>query len=221
LHWRSGEPTRILILPRHPGGEPVWIETDPFYQFHFGNGFQDRGTLVIDFVRYSDYSTIGEAVRQYWQWPWPTAGMGRLARMRVEVGPKRVSTEYLSGGLAPEFPQFALEQAGRDYRYLYSVAVPAGRENGFWQVITKTDLQSGLATWHDFSPNGWVGEPIFVARPGARHEDDGYLLTMVFDSSTGRSYVAVLDARDLTAKPLAIVHLRHHVPYGFHGCFRA
>lgn len=31
--------------------------------------------------------------------------------------------------------------------------------------------------------------------------------------------MCLLDARDPQRGPLAILHLKHHVPYGFHGTF--
>jgi all-trans-8'-apo-beta-carotenal 15,15'-oxygenase len=31
--------------------------------------------------------------------------------------------------------------------------------------------------------------------------------------------LVVLDARDVEAEPVAVAHLRHHVPLGFHGTF--
>lgn len=50
-------------------------------------------------------------------------------------------------------------------------------------------------------------------------EDDGWLLSLVYDGAEHRSRLYVLDARDVEAEQLAIVHLPHHVPYGFHGTF--
>ena len=48
-------------------------------------------------------------------------------------------------------------------------------------------------------------------------EDDGWLLAYVHDAATDRSDVVVLDAGDVTAKPIATVHLPVRVPFGFHG----
>ena len=31
--------------------------------------------------------------------------------------------------------------------------------------------------------------------------------------------LVVLDARDVESDPVAVAHLRHHVPLGFHGTF--
>ena len=58
---------------------------------------------------------------------------------------------------------------------------------------------------------------MFVARPEADAEDDGVLLSVVFDSSSGRSFLVVLDAADLSE--LARAEAPHGIPYGFHGQF--
>jgi carotenoid cleavage dioxygenase-like enzyme len=58
---------------------------------------------------------------------------------------------------------------------------------------------------------------VFVAAPDARAEDEGVLLSVVFDSGTGRSFLVVLDAADLGE--LARAEAPHAIPYGFHGQF--
>ena len=63
----------------------------------------------------------------------------------------------------------------------------------------------------------YPGEPVFVAAPDAEAEDDGVLLSVVFDSRSGRSFMLVLDAAELTE--LARAEAPHHIPYGFHGQF--
>ena len=59
------------------------------------------------------------------------------------------------------------------------------------------------------------GEPVFVAAPGGRAEDDGVLLSVVLDAARGTSFLLVLDARTLSERARASVP--HHIPFGFHG----
>nr|WP_202223448.1 carotenoid oxygenase family protein [Okeania sp. KiyG1] len=40
-----------------------------------------------------------------------------------------------------------------------------------------------------------------------------------YDAAEHRSDVVILDARDLNKKPVARLHLKHHIPYGLHGSF--
>jgi all-trans-8'-apo-beta-carotenal 15,15'-oxygenase len=60
-----------------------------------------------------------------------------------------------------------------------------------------------------------VGESTFIPHPDGHHEDDGWLLTLVYDASDHHSFLVISDAKDLTT--LAKLHLKHHIPHGFHG----
>ena len=48
-------------------------------------------------------------------------------------------------------------------------------------------------------------------------EDDGYLVTFVYDEATDKSDFVVYDARTMSSTPLATVPLPVRVPHGFHG----
>ena len=66
-----------------------------------------------------------------------------------------------------------------------------------------------------------VSEPVFVARRDASAEGDGYLLATIYDEDRDASHLAIFDACDVEAGPLARAHLDHRVPMGFHGSWRA
>lgn len=76
-------------------------------------------------------------------------------------------------------------------------------------------------------PTGYYAqEPRFVPRASQNHEDDGWLLTYVFDESQldsrgecieeARSELWIIDARSMN-KVIAKVKLPQRVPYGLHG----
>jgi carotenoid cleavage dioxygenase-like enzyme len=58
---------------------------------------------------------------------------------------------------------------------------------------------------------------VFVPRSAARAEDDGYLLSLVYDAKQHASQLVVLDAATFDAEPLARLVLGQHVPPPFHG----
>ena len=60
------------------------------------------------------------------------------------------------------------------------------------------------------------GEASFVRRDGANAEDDGYLMTYVFDAGNEASEFVIYDASTMSDEPVATVHLPR-VPFGFHG----
>ncbi len=43
------------------------------------------------------------------------------------------------------------------------------------------------------------------------------MLVLAYDHARNTSDFYILDARDVRGEPVAVVHLPHRVPYGFHG----
>ena len=87
-------------------------------------------------------------------------------------------------------------------------------------ALLKYDLEKPASpAVHPFGPNRIGGEGLFVPRPGASDEDDGWLLAFVHDEAEGQSELLVVDARELAAPPLARIQLPQRVPFGSHGVF--
>ena len=60
------------------------------------------------------------------------------------------------------------------------------------------------------------GEPVFVPAEGGTAEDDGYLMTYVYDAESDSSEFIVLDAATMDQTPVASIDLPR-IPFGFHG----
>jgi carotenoid cleavage dioxygenase-like enzyme len=93
------------------------------------------------------------------------------------------------------------------------------------EVMSSDDPEDPIKIFQ--APEGWYAqEPQFVPRDDAKEEDDGYLLTLMFDESQldtdghatedARSELWIIDARDMTTV-VAKILLPQRVPYGFHG----
>lgn len=85
----------------------------------------------------------------------------------------------------------------------------------------KQDLLTGTSAVHAVGTGRMAGEAVFVPASAEAGEDEGWLLAPVHDRATDRSDVIVLDARDVTAPPVATVHLPVRIPFGFHGSWVA
>jgi all-trans-8'-apo-beta-carotenal 15,15'-oxygenase len=218
LRWEGGRSTLILLVPRD-GGPARIVETDAFFQFHFANGHEEDGALVLDLARYPDYLTIGDALRNYWKSEWPARGMATLTRLTVDLASGKVESRTWATGQSNEFPFISPRQVGRKHRYTYFLCNPADRTRGLQQHLAKIDVETGAVTRHDFGPDGYPGEPCFVPAPDGGDEDDGVVLVLVFDASARRTDMIGIDARDVAGKPLFVGRLRHHVPFCLHGTF--
>jgi all-trans-8'-apo-beta-carotenal 15,15'-oxygenase len=219
LQWDGGRPTLILLVRRDGRGLPRWIETEPFFQFHFANGFEQDGALVLDLTQYPDYATVGDALRNYWHSDWSADGMARLVRLRVDLASGKVERRGFPTGNANEFPRINPQRVAARHRYAYVANNAPGQDSGLQQHITRVDLDSGHTVSHDFGPDGYAGEPVFIPARAGGKEDDGFVVTLVYDAAAGRTHIVGLDARDLAARPLFVARLKHHVPFGLHGTF--
>jgi len=112
-----------------------------------------------------------------------------------------------------DFPTINEEFRGKKYCYLYGWS-----EISYTHIVlTKKDLchDGNDKTW--YKENHFPGEMWFQPRPDPKSEDDGILLTIVFDGIERKSYLLVLDA--LTMKEVDLSYLPHNVPMTAHGYF--
>jgi carotenoid cleavage dioxygenase-like enzyme len=58
---------------------------------------------------------------------------------------------------------------------------------------------------------------VFVPAADDAGEDEGWLLSVVYDEGRDASELVVLDATDIAGSPVATVRLPQRVPFGFHG----
>jgi carotenoid cleavage dioxygenase-like enzyme len=71
---------------------------------------------------------------------------------------------------------------------------------------------------HDYGEGRFTSEANFVPREGATDEDDGYLVSIVYNHARNKSEVVIVDAKNMTEE-VAVIPLKEHIPFGFHGNF--
>jgi all-trans-8'-apo-beta-carotenal 15,15'-oxygenase len=218
IKFQPNQPTQIIIISRNPQEKEIQIlETQSGFVFHHANAFEQGDEIVVDSICYESLPEV-EPESDFRQVDFEALSPGHLWRFHLNLKDKTVSRE-LTESRCCEFPSIHKERVGRAYRYLYIGAAHGDTGNAPLQAILKIDLESGLRQLWSAAPRGFIGEPIFVERPNATDEDDGWVLTLVYDAVHHRSDVVILDARDLNRGAIARLHLKHHVPYGLHGSF--
>lgn len=217
--WEPERGTRIGIMPRSGGNADVrWFSADPCYVFHPMNAYTEGDTVVVDVARFPRLLFMNaESMRGAGQDFSNDAP--RLHRFTVNLTTGALHLEQ-KDDRSGEFPRVDERLVGRKHRFGY---VAAGDGNGAaggapeFTAITKYDLQSGRSTVRSFGSRNGVGEPLFVPRSDTSDEDDGYVLVLAYDQAKDTSNFHILDARNIDGEPLAVVHLPHRIPYGFHG----
>ncbi|MBR8832344.1 MAG: Apocarotenoid-15,15'-oxygenase [Chroococcopsis gigantea SAG 12.99] len=217
VQYQPGQPTKIILIGRDGSRDSMKIlETPSGFVFHHANAFETPdGKIVIDSVCYENLPQVEPEI-DYKDVDFDKLSPGQLWRFRVDLTASKVERELLEGRCC-EFPTLNPEKVGRDYRYLYIGAAHDQTGNAPLQAVLKIDLETGSRQLHSFAPKGYISEPLFVPRAGSHDEDDGWVLLLVYDAKYHRSDVVILDAKNIEGKPVAIVHLDHHIPYGLHG----
>ncbi|KAF2194618.1 hypothetical protein K469DRAFT_734422 [Zopfia rhizophila CBS 207.26] len=100
----------------------------------------------------------------------------------------------------------------RKHRYTYGVCDRL--KSSFMDGIVKFDNQNQTSIIWEVEAHT-PGEPIFVADPEGKDEDDGLLLSVVLDGIQGKSYLLCLNAKDL--KEVGRAEMEGPMAFGFHG----
>jgi carotenoid cleavage dioxygenase-like enzyme len=208
--WKPELGTRITLVDRSTGEATGPFETDPFFCFHHANAYEENGSVVVDACTFGSPQIIEDLYLERLRQGKP-ADRADFRRFRIDLGSGKVTHEQLAEGL--ELPRINYGRHNeRPYRYAWGVDA----KSGWLDRIVKVDVEKGSTT--EWGEDGCSpGEPVFIAAPDAKSEDEGVLLSIVFDSRSARSFLLVLDAADLNE--LARAEAPHHVPYGFHGQF--
>ena len=84
------------------------------------------------------------------------------------------------------------------------------------QLAVDFRREQPISTRGEFPHGHFGGEPIFVPT-GKAGENKGYILNIIYDSTSDRSYLGIWDATRIDKKPICEIWLPHRIPYGFHG----
>jgi beta,beta-carotene 9',10'-dioxygenase len=214
--WQPELGTRFLVVDRHDGGVKMRAKADPFFCFHHVNAWEEGDDVVVDLVAFEDASVIDHLFIDRLRGGDPGAP-SQLRRYRITPGSDRAEGETLLDH-SIELPRIDYVRANtKPYRYMYACGQRAEQPDWLNELVKFDTRTRALSTWHE--DGCYPGEPVFVGRPGRSEEDDGAILSVVFDSSTNRSFLLVLDAASFEEQARAAAP--HHVPFGFHGQFLA
>jgi carotenoid cleavage dioxygenase-like enzyme len=204
--WDDDYGARVGVMARDDDSAVVqWFDVAPCYVFHPMNAFEEGGRIVVDVARYPEL------------WRTGTARFDLAFLHRWELDPSRGTvTETALDDRPIEFPRIDDRLCGTRHRYGYAVRNLSSTEESANSLV-KFDLARGTEETHDFGASRFPGEATFAPDPSSTDEDAGWLMSFVYDADCDRSSLAILDAQDLRAKPVAEIRLPCRVPFGFHG----
>ena len=175
------------------------------FAFHFANAYDEGELTIVDLMKHPSMFRSDQNG--------PNEGAPILVRWTLNRGNGRL-TETVLDDRGNEFPRINGRHGGQPYRYLYMSYW--GDRVAFGPSL-KYDLKTGKTDIHDYGRGRMGVEPVFVRKPGAVAEDEGWILSYVYDSDRHQSDVVILDAQDFTGNAIATIRLPVRIPFGFHG----
>ena len=215
--WHPDKRSHFAILLRRGNSRDVrWFQGPAVSAGHMMNAFNQGTQLHLDLCLYNGNcfeffpSHDGSPFR---------GSPPQLTRLSFDLAGKHDSYEAKLLCAAPsEMPKLDDRYMGKPYRYGYVICRSPTAKAGEMGMgaIGCIDHHSGkLTTWSP-GENCGVHEPNFVVKPGAP-EGEGYLLVIVNRFAANHSDLAILDARDIPAGPVALLSLPVRVRSTFHG----
>lgn len=226
--------TKFFVISREEKRLVATYSAPSFWAFHVVNSFDgDAGEVCIDLCSYKDGNIINELYVENLRTKEPSFFSDATIRRYTLLGLEEAiaAPEPPTGMTVSErevchssVELVRINQAAhlKDYQYAYGPgpgfkdAVDATSAVYPMSKLLKIDVKSGQSLeWS--AADHHCSEAIFVPDPASNSEDAGSLLSVCHDGATGKSFLLVLDAKNMTE--VARAYSPMHVPAGFHGGF--
>ncbi len=211
FRWDPSYGARIGVLPLGgPASAARWVEVEPAYVFHGVNAYRSGDDVIVDVSQFAtmfDGGVLGQE--------------GAIHRWTIGTGGRELTfrDEVLEGDHGMELPTRDPRRVGREHRYSWMVESETDPQTVRFAGLYRLDVTTAEVQHWDVGPGRSANEGLFVPNPDGTDEDDGWVLTYVYDAATEGSELAVLDASDLAAGPVGTVALPARVPNGFHAAW--
>jgi carotenoid cleavage dioxygenase-like enzyme len=214
LMFEKNKPSRFGIVPRHGDNSKIrWFESPACYIFHTLNAYEEDDEVVLIACRMKSTNVLMSE---------DTASnsednIPKLYRWHFNLHTETVREEMLDD-VPSEFPRVNEKFLGRQTRYGY-LGRMARSSMPLFDGAVKHDLKTGKSQTYEFGQGCYGGEAVFAPHPNGKEEDEGWLMTFVYNTAEETSELLIINAQDVTSEPVARILIPQRVPYGFHGAW--
>lgn len=208
--WNDDYGARVGVLPKGGTADQItWYEVEPCYVFHPMNAHDlPDGRIVLDVVRHP--SMFRTDLRG------PNEGNPTLDRWTIDPTAGTVTEERLTDHPL-ELPRVDERLVGKPARYGYATTFDDSSGDLDFGPSLRWDGHHRTHQLHDYGPGRVSQEPVFVPRADDAAEDDGWVMSVVYDRTDDSSQLVLLHGQDFTGEPVCTIQLPNRVPFGFHG----
>jgi len=230
------EETRVLVFELATGKCILYQTTKkPVYFYHtISAASMDDGTISVrlcgyptpelvtgenHFMRLELCQTSREARNRI-----PKSGVFCDVVCNVEEGSVDIQWKDMEQGFEMPVTKYSrihgpnMEHVGKahpKYVYAYGTYALGSSEYGDWVLLKlEPDSKHLIATTYEVSSH-FFSEPIVVADPDGKEDDDGVILTQMYNGKRGETKLAVLNAKNMNF--VAEIYTNNRSPMDSHG----
>jgi all-trans-8'-apo-beta-carotenal 15,15'-oxygenase len=217
FEWRPQLGTDVLVVPIDDPKRSIRFSVAAFFQFHFVNAFERGREIVVDYVRYKDYS-IDRWLRDFTRGEVTSRYESNLSRAVLDVEARTFDNRVLWDSPC-EFPAIQSIDQTRPYRRVVLVAHSSETARlDYPDSLVRLDVETGASEVLKLGANQFVASPALTE---ADADGRSHILVLVYDAAAHRSFIAVIDDARFSEGPVARVHFDQHIPYNFHSLWQS
>jgi all-trans-8'-apo-beta-carotenal 15,15'-oxygenase len=221
IEFDDREKTKIVVLDLETGALAREYEFDAFFGFHLGNAHEQGDQLFVDALCVDKMDVMDGLSDVFAErgddFRFQEAG-AVLNRFTLDLASGESDRVPVQGSVAGEFPTWHPRLTGLENRYTWLGTIVENGTPYWFNAYQKIDHRTGELKVHDFGEGRFTSEANFVPAREGGEEDEGYLVSIVYNHARKKSEIVIVDACDMQ-RELAVIPLDHHVPFGFHGNF--
>lgn len=211
FNWKPKNGTHFIVVDKKTGKKVGSYKTDPFFTLHHVNAYEQNNDIIIDLMAYKNPNIVKAFAYENLCNPKLDIPPAYLKRFTINLEDGTVTSCKMSSHNI-ELPNINPQMLMHQYHYMYVTS----SDHGVAQHIFKIEVNSKHhQQWHQ--RNAYPTEAVFVPRPGSTQEDDGVVISLVLDAAQKKSFLLILDAKNL--KELARAYTPHAIPFTVHSKF--
>lgn len=218
LRWKPEDGVQVLVVDKADLSKRRIYELPAFFFFHMGDAWADQdGAIRFDICIDPDPDFAVDGARMMVTGEYRPMAPTQLALVTLRPDGR---AELQRTGVTAEFPSADPRYAGQARRYTVHASTPE-KGRPLLAGLAVQDWRTGRSRRFDYGARQVAEEAVFVARPGATAEFDGWLVAPTVNLAARATELHVFDARHVDDGPLCTWRADVVLPAGFHGRWAA
>jgi all-trans-8'-apo-beta-carotenal 15,15'-oxygenase len=218
MSWQPEQGNLLLLVDRSGKSKPIELQTEAAWMWHSLNAYEMNDEIIADFVGYDN--------PDHFVGPDPVLKNIMLGSLSEQKFPGKIR-RYVINPQKRSVRQEIVDGGNHDYPFVNQVHSLYPHRFGYFTNgllatgIKRLDFQTGESQVYSFAEGHYCFEPVFV--PSAEFDytkdasqEPGWLLVQGLTNKQ-KGFLAIFVADQVSAGPVAMAKLQHHVPYNAHG----